>query len=197
MFYTSYQARVVGVLLFSLFLFSGVMKVNAYAFTETLDIGSRGEQVTTAQKVLRALGFFSHPELTNYFGPATKAAVTAFQEAEGLAAVGTVGPLTRAALTRASEAIGAALDQAGDRGDSPIAPTPAGFSVGQNIKLTYNANVRSSEGITSTNLLVTRLRGVTGKIIAGPTVASGYTWVKVDFATGIDGWVVVNAMATE
>lgn len=60
----------------------------------TLVRGSKGKTVGKLQARLRQLGFDSAEE----FGPATEAAVTAFQELHGLMPDGKVGPLTWGAL---------------------------------------------------------------------------------------------------
>ena len=62
-----------------------------------LKLGSKGKRVAGVQARLRELGF----DEDGVFGPATEAAVTAFQEAQGLLPDGVVGPITRAALKRA------------------------------------------------------------------------------------------------
>ena len=61
------------------------------AFTRTLRVGLRGEDVKLLQTILGISADGS-------FGPKTKAAVVAFQISKGLAADGVVGPITRAAL---------------------------------------------------------------------------------------------------
>jgi len=72
----------------------------APTFTSALATGSSGTQVTALQTLLARLGFFS-TTANGYFGPATKAAVEAFQTAHNLDAVGSVGPQTRALLNQA------------------------------------------------------------------------------------------------
>ncbi|MGA2842233.1 MAG: peptidoglycan-binding domain-containing protein [Steroidobacteraceae bacterium] len=67
------------------------------AFTQELAQGSIGSEVTALQQILNQEGYLSVSP-TGYFGPLTEAAVTAFQTANGLEAVGEVGPLTRALL---------------------------------------------------------------------------------------------------
>lgn len=68
-------------------------------YVRTLRVGSRGNDVKQLQQQLRELGYFKYPTNTGYFGPATRAAVVAFQKSEGLRPYpGWVGPGTRAAL---------------------------------------------------------------------------------------------------
>ena len=75
--------------------------------TRTLSTGQRGEDVQALQQFLNAEGFLvnttgpgSPGQETTYFGTLTAQAVAAFQQANGLPAVGIVGPQTRALLER-------------------------------------------------------------------------------------------------
>ncbi len=61
----------------------------------TLSLGSKGEEVTDLQQMLNKFGILT---VDGDFGPATEAAVKAFQTAKRLAADGIVGPNTWAAL---------------------------------------------------------------------------------------------------
>ncbi|TCO38509.1 peptidoglycan hydrolase-like protein with peptidoglycan-binding domain [Rathayibacter tanaceti] len=62
-----------------------------------LSSGSTGDDVTTAQYLLRGSG--QSLDVDGAFGPGTAAAVTAFQSAKGLAADGVIGQATWGALT--------------------------------------------------------------------------------------------------
>lgn len=62
-----------------------------------LRVGSSSTAVRTLQRRLKALGF-NPGMMDGRFGPATEAAVMAFQRSEGLLADGIVGPRTAAAL---------------------------------------------------------------------------------------------------
>ncbi len=64
----------------------------AYTFTKDLTVGSTGADVTALQNKLGVT------PATGYFGAITKAAVMAYQSANGLPATGFVGPMTRAKL---------------------------------------------------------------------------------------------------
>lgn len=68
-----------------------------YKFTSFLEYGNNGDEVMALQLYLKALGFLSATP-NGHFGPATQAAVKAFQAKHGVSAVGYVGPATRAAL---------------------------------------------------------------------------------------------------
>lgn len=72
---------------------------NRYSFSNFLDIGSGGPEVSALQERLAALGFYTGP-VTGYFGSLTQAAVRALQSARGIEAAGYVGPATRAALNQ-------------------------------------------------------------------------------------------------
>lgn len=63
----------------------------------TVSYGSRGDAVRKLQELLNALGY-DCGSVDGIFGSKTKAAVLAFQKANGLAADGIVGPLTWAKL---------------------------------------------------------------------------------------------------
>jgi peptidoglycan hydrolase-like protein with peptidoglycan-binding domain len=69
-----------------------------FTFTIAFQLGARGNQVTELQKILIAKGFLKISATTGVFGPATKAAVIAFQKAHGLPQTGVVGKLTIAVL---------------------------------------------------------------------------------------------------
>jgi peptidoglycan hydrolase-like protein with peptidoglycan-binding domain len=56
-----------------------------------------GEEVRQLQLVLKSGGYFN-PEPTGYFGSLTKAALIAFQSANGIEPAGVVGPKTRILL---------------------------------------------------------------------------------------------------
>lgn len=78
----------------------------AQTFTNQLSFGDRGADVSALQLVLKELSFFSHPDITGFFGSVTQTAVQAFQSAKNIVSSGTpdttgygrVGPATLAAL---------------------------------------------------------------------------------------------------
>src|SRR3989338_2777201 len=67
------------------------------SFTRSLTIGSKGDDVTCLQDSLTASGHFTYSGgSTGYFGSVTKAAVAAWQAANGVSpAVGYFGPLSQ------------------------------------------------------------------------------------------------------
>jgi peptidoglycan hydrolase-like protein with peptidoglycan-binding domain len=70
--------------------------------TRFLSLGSAGSDVSSLQTFLQAHGSYTYPTITGYFGPLTEAAVEAFQDANGIEAVGIVGPKTSAKVTAIS-----------------------------------------------------------------------------------------------
>ena len=74
---------------------------SSFTFTSFLTRGSSGVEVLVLQKKLQSLGFFPSTITPNgVFGPATQAAVVAFQKANGIDPFGYVGPATRAVLNK-------------------------------------------------------------------------------------------------
>jgi uncharacterized protein YgiM (DUF1202 family) len=75
----------------------------------------------------------------------------------------------------------------------PPAPTPtpvppsSQFYIGENVQTIANVNVRSSPSITS-SALGTQSSGSQGVIVDGPIAANGYTWWKINYSSGVDGW---------
>lgn len=72
----------------------------ATAFTRSLSIGARGQDVILLQSTLERKGLLSIPTgvVRGYFGLLTGAAVGKYQTSVGLPPVGQMGPLTRAKL---------------------------------------------------------------------------------------------------
>jgi len=69
----------------------------AYSFTRALTVGSKGDDVSALQSYLISKGYLSISAPTAYFGPLTKAAVSAWQKANGISpSVGYFGPVSRA-----------------------------------------------------------------------------------------------------
>jgi hypothetical protein len=72
---------------------------------------------------------------------------------------------------------------------SPTPPPPVALKIGDKVKTTTTVNVRSSAGGRYVGFQRT---GKTGTITSGPGYANGLTWWKVNFASGVDGWVAAN-----
>ena len=64
--------------------------------------------------------------------------------------------------------------------------------LGETIITIGDANVRSSYGLTSTLLGSQPINSVGIVVSPGSQTASGYTWVQVNFSTGVDGWVATT-----
>lgn len=64
-----------------------------------LRLGSRGPRVSELQQLLKNHGFWTHPTITQNFGPVTNTAVKSFQKAKGLVVDGIVGPKTWSVLS--------------------------------------------------------------------------------------------------
>ncbi|HVW82570.1 MAG TPA: LamG-like jellyroll fold domain-containing protein [Candidatus Paceibacterota bacterium] len=74
-----------------------VNQISALPVSRGLAMGASGADVMTLQQILSKLGYFK-TSVTGYFGSITESALAAFQQANGLAAVGAVGPLTKSLL---------------------------------------------------------------------------------------------------
>ncbi len=70
------------------------MPAKPSAFTKDLQYGDENADVKRLQSLLIQKGYLK-VAANGYFGPATKAAVTAWQKAAGLPATGFFGPLSR------------------------------------------------------------------------------------------------------
>jgi peptidoglycan hydrolase-like protein with peptidoglycan-binding domain len=80
----------------------GTPAASSMTFTRSLKVGSKGADVTALQTWLIAKGYAIPAGATGYFGAQTKAAVAAYQSANGITpAVGYFGPKTMAAVNAA------------------------------------------------------------------------------------------------
>ena len=76
---------------------STATNASSYNFTQFLNVGSQGAEVTALQQYLAAKGFYSGP-ITGFYASLTETAVGKYQTAHGIDPAGYVGPSTRAAL---------------------------------------------------------------------------------------------------
>jgi len=81
-----------------------IAALEATSATTTTNSTSTGNDVSSLQEFLRSQGYYTYPSITGYFGSVTEAAVEAFQNANGVEAVGEVGPFTRAKIAATSAA---------------------------------------------------------------------------------------------
>lgn len=70
-----------------------------------------------------------------------------------------------------------------------VTPSPKTITIGSTVYTTARLNVRSSASATARRIGVQPL-GAKGVVVGGPTKSGDYTWWKVNFATGADGWVI-------
>ncbi len=118
-------------------------------FVHTLRPGTRGGEVKQLQAKLRELGFFKYPTNTGLFGSATKAAVVAFQKAQGFkTASGVVDSATRVALNSES---------AVSAGES-VAPAPAPAPAPRTILGEFVSNLRIGSRGAEVRMLQAKLR---------------------------------------
>ncbi|MEI6191049.1 MAG: peptidoglycan-binding protein [bacterium] len=95
------------------------------SFTRNLTVGSTGADVTALQTKLGVT------PATGYFGAITKAAVVAYQTANGLPATGYVGPMTLAKLNAGAVVVAPGTPAAGCPAGmtcTPVVACPAGYT---------------------------------------------------------------------
>lgn len=100
----SVMKKILGFLAFMALLtptFIFAQGASCVALTTDISFGAEGADVTKLQTFLKDQGYFE-AAMRPHFGPATLAAVRAFQSAKGISATGTVGPRTRAAIQQIS-----------------------------------------------------------------------------------------------
>ncbi len=88
---------IVGVV--SLLMFGLAFTANAATLTRQLELGMRGDDVSSLQTFLaQDVTIYPQGLVTGYFGSLTKSAVSNFQARNGISTVGRVGPVTMAAI---------------------------------------------------------------------------------------------------
>lgn len=75
----------------------------------------------------------------------------------------------------------------------PPAPATGKFQIGTKVRTAVSLKVRTGPGITNPEVTHVNYRGsippgIEGQIVDGPRNADGYTWWKVKFITGVEGW---------
>ena len=151
------------------------------AFTRSLTVGARGDDVMCLQQYLNSAGYQiaasgpgSPGNETTYFGSLTKAAVAKWQAAMGVSpAVGYFGPISRAKYDSVVAAAPAAPAAAPAAPAAPGAPTPVGSG------LTVTAAVDQPVAALA------------------PADAARVGFTKVVFTASPDGDVTVNALTVE
>ncbi|MBI4093291.1 MAG: peptidoglycan-binding protein, partial [Candidatus Kerfeldbacteria bacterium] len=101
----------------------------AYNYTRNLTVGSRGDDVTALQGLLKSKGYLA-VEPTGYFGSLTKAALAKLQAAQGITpAVGYFGPITRAAVASMTTTTTGGTTTGGTTGGTTVVPSGSGLTV--------------------------------------------------------------------
>lgn len=127
-------------------------------FTATLSVGSSGPSVVALQQLLINKGYLK-TKATGFYGNKTKAAVSIYQEANGLVPVGFLGPKTRNLMNIEVESGGAVATQ-----------TPLVTSTGTSAEAIYTISITAPNIIVNgKNLLSVKLYAVkTGATIGIP-----------------------------
>jgi len=135
------------------------------SFTRNLTVGSTGADVTALQTKLGVT------PATGYFGAITKAAVMAYQTANGLPSTGYVGPLTLAKLNAGGAVAG-----------TPAAGCPAGMTCTPAVAATCPAGYTCTSNATGATVGTTGVEGtlsVDQGAVSNTTVYEGQTAVQV------------------
>ncbi len=67
------------------------------------------------------------------------------------------------------------------------------FKIGDKVRTVVNLKVRTAPGVNNPEVTHVNYRGsmppgIEGQIVDGPKSADGYTWWRVKFITGVEGW---------
>src|SRR3989338_6310025 len=121
---------------------SGSSSVSSPTFSRDLTVGCTGADVKSLQQWLNAKGYtvsvsgagYAGNE-TSYFGPATKAAVSKWQAANGLFSAGYFGPLSRAKVASMATASTPSAPSTPGTPSAPSAPVVAAPASGLSVSL--------------------------------------------------------------
>lgn len=124
---------------------TGGTTVSSYNFTRDLTVGAKGADVTALQNILISKGHLKISAPTAYFGPATQAALAAWQKSAGVSpAVGYFGPKTRSAIA----SVGGSTGTGTGTGTGTVV-TPSGFSISTAVDNPMSASVpKGATGVT-------------------------------------------------
>lgn len=144
-------------------------QTGAYNFTRNLFVGVRGDDVTALQGYLKTGGYFA-PAATGYFGPITRAAVAAWQAANGVApAAGYFGAISRAKYAALIAPIVSPTPEV-----SP-SPSPTPVSAAMTVELAPDSPAAANLWRGSANNVVLKVRingGASAVSVTGLTVKS-------------------------
>jgi hypothetical protein len=70
-------------------------------------------------------------------------------------------------------------------------PPPNFFILKDKVEVILQVNVRLHPSLDG-KIVGSQQTGVKGTVVEGPVLSGGYTWWKIDFAHGADGWVASN-----
>lgn len=136
----------------------------AATYTRSLTVGSRGADVTALQTYLNKAGYLAVAP-TGYFGGLTKAAVAAFQTANGVTpAAGYFGPLTQAKL--AAVEAGSMTGSTGSTGSVSTGSTSMDGTDGS-VTVSYSPYVTSSQTIKkgeTKDIYAVKLKATSGNV---------------------------------
>jgi hypothetical protein len=151
-----------------------------YTATSTLKQGMSGASVSALQS---ALNNYANASLSTdgSFGPATKAAVMAFQASKSLSQDGVAGPATQGALQNASAMAGGECDGSDDSSDDSVDLNGEAGAVSTYETMSQYANEQVGEGEEDSVVAGLRIEADNGSDI-------GITSIKLEFAqnTGAD-----------
>ncbi|TSC52036.1 MAG: hypothetical protein LiPW41_584 [Parcubacteria group bacterium LiPW_41] len=174
----------------------GGSSASSYTFTKNLTVGAKGEDVKQLQSILIAGGYLKIAAPTSFFGPATKAAVIAWQKAVGISPTsGFVGALSRAKLN-GSSVVTPGVPATDSYLKVEVVPSLGGtipssslYNKVLNLKLTAGKDAVVVTGITATRggyIANTRINGVSAWDEAGKRYGNIVTSLTSD------GKVTVN-----
>lgn len=139
--------------------------------------GSSGEAVRALQLKLKALGFFGGTG-TGYYGPVTRAAVVAFQQACGLSADGVAGPATRNKAFSTSAAAAQSTPSAAAIADIALAQLNKKYALGGNGPATFDCSGLACYAMTQAGYSVSRYSAAAYSQISSWTKIGGVSSLK-------------------
>jgi peptidoglycan hydrolase-like protein with peptidoglycan-binding domain len=180
---------------------ASVAGAQGYVFNTNLTVGSTGADVVALQSFLQAKGY-SIPALASgaaqpgYFGSQTKAAVMAYQAANGIPNTGFFGPLTRASVNAGGMAgapivpgmvacpVGYVCTPVGG---TPVTGAPVGLTPGTDGSVSVSNSTAVSSGQTVKKGETKNVVAIKLKATAGPVAVN-----RVDVQFNERPWLTMN-----